>query len=93
MARERGSTSTSTAAVQPSKGSKITFGEDDSENEIEELYEAGPSTSNRTSRDVDESEDEDSDDDAPEAVGLGRNEDDVSAAAELLAQYVRHPSP
>lgn len=94
MARARGSASTSTAAVQPSKGSKITFGEDDSEND--ESYEAGPSTSTRTSRDVDASEDEDedddedddSDDDAPEAVGLGRNEDDVSAAAELLAQYV-----
>lgn len=89
MPRTRGTTST--AAVQPPTGSKITFGDDDSEDEGS--YEAGPST--RTSRaamdqseDDEEEEEDSSDDDAPEAVGLGRNEDDVSAAAEMLAQYV-----
>ena len=90
MARARGSTSA--AAVQPSKGKKITFGEDDNESDLDfhESYEAGPSRTRVTeeSDDDDDDEAEDSDDDAPEAVGLGRNEKDVSAAAELLAEYV-----
>lgn len=92
MARARGSTSA--AAVQPSKGNKITFGEDDIEDDFEDSYEAGPSRTSRTplnesDEEEEEEDEEDSDDDAPEAVGLGRNEDDVSAAAESLTQYVQ----
>lgn len=87
MPRTRASATTK-ASIQPSQGSKITFGDDESADE--DPNGAGPST--RTTslpvhRDEDEEEEEeDSDDDAPEAVGLGRNEEDVTAAAELLAQ-------
>jgi hypothetical protein len=76
------------AAVQPSKGSKITFGEDDIEDDIEQEPEAGPS---KRSRRQPSSEPESDDDEAPEAVGVSRDaveDDSIASAAEALAQYV-----
>lgn len=80
------------AAVQPSKGSKITFGEDDIEDENDyEQPEAGPS---KRSRRQPSSEAESDDDDAPEAVGVSKEaveDDSIASAAEALAQYI-YPS-
>jgi hypothetical protein len=81
-----------TAAVQPSKGSKITFGDDEDDFESQEI-EAGPSR--RTSRREPSSEPEsDDDDEAPEAVGVSKSAvegDAIASAAETLAQYVCPP--
>lgn len=82
------------AAVQPSKGSKITFGDNSDEEEdfeLEQSFEAGPSQSKSRQVDSDDDDDEDSDDDdeAPEAVGVSSSQvgnDDVATAAEMLAQ-------
>jgi hypothetical protein len=76
------------AAVQPSKGSKITFGEDDIEDDFEQEPEAGPS---KRSRRQPSSEPESDDDEAPEAVGVSKEDvedDSIASAAEALAQYV-----
>jgi hypothetical protein len=77
------------AAVQPSKGSKITFGEDDDiEDDFEQEPEAGPS---KQSRRQPSSEPESDDDEAPEAVGVSKEaveDDSIASAAEALAQYV-----
>lgn len=85
------------AAVQPAKGKKITFGDDADEGDFEPDYEPGPSTRSRAVQQASDSEEEDDDvddddDDAPEAAGVGREEaDQVSDAADLLAQYVPLP--
>jgi hypothetical protein len=80
------------AAVQPSKGSKITFGEDDIEDDFEQEPEAGPSKrSRRQPSSEPESDDDDDDDEAPEAVGVSKEaveDDSIASAAEALAQYV-----
>ena len=80
------------AAVQPSKGSKITFGEDDLENDFEQEPEAGPSKrSRRQPSSEPESDGDDDDDEAPEAVGVSKDaveDDSIASAAEALAQYV-----
>ena len=77
-----------TAAVQPSKGSKITFEDDEDDFESPEM-EAGPSR--RTARREPSSEPEsDDDDEAPEAVGVSKSAvegDAIASAAEALAQY------
>lgn len=73
-----------TAAVQPSKGLKISFRDDDSD---EGGYDPGPSTRPRPAAPPSESDEESDDDEAPEAVGVSqRDDDDVSAAAQMLAQ-------
>jgi hypothetical protein len=79
------------AAVQASKGSKITFGDDSENDEQETSFEAGPSRrQGRQEPESDEEEEEESDDDdAPEAVGVSKSDagvDDVASAAEMLAQ-------
>jgi len=80
------------AAVQPSKGSKITFGEDELGNDFEQEPEAGPSTrSRRQPSSESESDGDDDDDEAPEAVGVSKDaveDDSIASAAEALAQYV-----
>jgi len=77
-----------TAAVQTSKGSKITFEDDGDDFESPEM-EAGPSR--RTARREPSSEPEsDDDDEAPEAVGVSKSAvegDAIASAAEALAQY------
>jgi len=80
-----------TAAVQPSKGSKITFEDDEDDFGSPEIeMEAGPSR--RTARREPSSEPEsDDDDEAPEAVGVSKSAvegDAIASAAEALAQYV-----
>jgi hypothetical protein len=78
-------------AVQPSKGSKITFGDDDNEDlelDFDQEPKAGPSK--RTRRQP-SSEPESDDDEAPEAVGVSKSaveDDSIASAAEALAQYV-----
>jgi hypothetical protein len=77
------------AAVQPSKGSKITFGEDDIEDIFEQEPEAGPSK--RSRRQPSSEPESDDDDEAPEAVGVSKEaveDDSIASAAEALAQYV-----
>jgi hypothetical protein len=80
------------AAVQPSKGSKITFGDNSDEEddfELEQSFEAGPSQSKARQVDSDDDEESDDDDEAPEAVGVSSSQvgnDDVATAAEMLAQ-------
>ena len=77
------------AAVQPSKGSKITFGEDDVEDDFEQEPEAGPSKRSRRQPSSEPESDDDGDDDAPEAVGVSKEDvqdDSIASAAEALAQ-------
>jgi hypothetical protein len=87
-----------TAAVQPSKGSKITFGDDEDDDDFgSPEMEAGPSrrTSRREPSSEPESESDDDDDEAPEAVGVSKSAvegDAIASAAETLAQYVGLPS-
>jgi hypothetical protein len=83
----------SSAAVQPSAGKKITFGEDEDDFDQDLIPEAGPSKRNRPEPESDDEdeEDEDSDDEAPEAVGVSKQavEDDaIASAANALAEYV-----
>lgn len=77
------------AAVQPSKGSKITFGEDDIEDDFEQEPEAGPSKRSRRQPSSEPESDDDDDDEAPEAVGVSKDaveDDSIASAAEALAQ-------
>jgi len=79
------------AAVQPSKGSKITFGEDDLEKDFEQEPEAGPSKRSRRQPSSEPESDDDDDDEAPEAAGVSKDaveDDSIASAAEALAQYV-----
>jgi len=79
-----------TAAVQPSKGSKITFGEDE-DNFVSPEPEAGPSRRTARREPSSEPESDDDDDEAPEAVGVSKSAvegDAIASAAEALAQYV-----
>ena len=78
------------AAVQPSKGSKITFGDDENQEDlaIEQESRAGPSKRSRR-QPSSEPEPESDDDDAPEAVGVSKSaveDDSIASAAEALAQ-------
>ena len=78
------------AAVQPSKGSKITFGDDDLEEDlvVEQESRAGPSKRSRR-QPSSEPEPESDDDDAPEAVGVSKSaveDGSIASAAEALAQ-------
>lgn len=77
-----------TAAVQPSKGSKFTFGEDE-DNLVSPEPEAGPSR--RARKELSSEPESDDDDEAPEAVGVSKSAvegDAIASAAEALAQYV-----
>lgn len=79
------------AAVQVSRGSKITFGDDSGEDEQDLSFEAGPSRrqGKQEPESDEEDEEESDDDDAPEAVGVSKSDvgvDDVASAAEMLAQ-------
>jgi len=79
------------AAVQPSKGSKITFGDDENQEDlaIEQESRAGPSKRSRRQPSSEPEPESDDDDDAPEAVGVSKSaveDDSIASAAEALAQ-------